>query len=117
MSTPTPPKLTADQSRIVTPPCVVIAGAFGASAFAVAVLSATWANRPMADALADAVLVLVACYPLGYVIGRIATVAVDERVESFRRERPLQDEDDAVLAAPANDFASVEDLSTAGVAT
>ena len=108
-------KLAADQSRIVTPPSVVIAGAFSASAFAIAILSAAWADRAMADAFGDAVLTLLVCYPIGYVIGGVATVAVDERVDRFKESLPLGSAGSVQLGSDAaNESGGVEDLSGGG---
>ncbi len=104
-------KLSADQSRIVTPPSVVIAGALSASAFAVAVLSGVWADRAAASTLADAIVALVVCYPLGLLIGKVATIAVDERAAQYMQTKPLADlsrSDAAVNDGPPEEGLSVE---------
>lgn len=94
-------KLSADQSRIVTPPSVVIAGGFGATGFAIAVLSGTFADRAIADVLADAILAMLLCYPVGFAAGKIATIAIDECAEQHRSKRPLPSMNAAVN--PVND--------------
>jgi hypothetical protein len=102
-------KLTADQSRIVTPPSVVIAGGFAVSGFTVAVFSGLWAMRSASATLADAILALLVCYPIGYVIGRVATIAIDERVEAYCRAHPLPEVHPGNTAM--NDATGADDLS------
>ncbi len=82
------------------PPNTVIAGMFAVTAFAVAIVSAVIAHRNAADAIADAILAMLVCYPIGYVAGRIANIAIDDHIQTHQARRPIPDIH-AALRAPA----------------
>jgi hypothetical protein len=86
-----PPRLSADESRIVIPPPIVIAGALSSTGFAIALISGLFAGQAAAEILGGALVALVVCHVIGYAAGRAALVAIDERVAQHKAGRPLVD--------------------------
>lgn len=64
----------------------VIAACFGLSAFAVALISGLAAGRGAANILSAATLALLTCYALGFVIARVAAIAVRDAANTATRK-------------------------------
>ncbi|MCA9292182.1 MAG: hypothetical protein KDA20_00020 [Phycisphaerales bacterium] len=64
----------------------VIAACFGLSAFAVALISGLAAGRSAANILSAATLALIVCYALGFIIARVAGIAVRDAAEAATRK-------------------------------
>ena len=77
-----------------------IAGTFSLAAFAVAIVAGLSSGTAATTVLMRAIICLFLCYPLGYVIGRMAQVVVDDHLSTHRDDNPAIDSDE-VLAGLA----------------
>jgi hypothetical protein len=73
------------------PPALVIAGTFSVTAFAVALVSGGLAGRGASGAIGDALLAMALCYPVGWIVGRVANVVVTDRIAAHKRAHPVPD--------------------------
>ena len=82
-----------------------IAGTFSLAAFAVAIVAGLSSGTVATTVLMRAIICLFLCYPLGYVIGRMAQVVVDDHLNAHRDDNPAINSDE-VLAGLATGGAS-----------
>lgn len=75
-------------------PTRIIASCFALSAFAIALIAGLNADRDAASILSTAVFALIVCYILGLIIASIANVAVRERIDQLKAEKPIPTYDD-----------------------
>jgi tetrahydromethanopterin S-methyltransferase subunit C len=69
-------------------PVAALAGCFGLSGFAVAIVSGLASGRDAAYVLEDALLALLICWVVGSVVGRIAQTIVSEHLTRVVGEPP-----------------------------
>jgi hypothetical protein len=67
----------------------LIAGGFAIAAFSIALLAGLASGRDAASIMGRAVLALVCCYPIGYIISWAAMTAVKERLRQLAADRPV----------------------------
>lgn len=75
-------------------PTRIIASCFALSAFAIALIAGLNADRSASAILSTAVFALVVCYILGLIIASMANVAVSERIDQLKAEKPIPTYDD-----------------------
>jgi len=75
-------------------PTRIIASCFALSAFAIALIAGLNADRSVSAILSTAVFALVVCYILGLMIASIANVAVSERIDQLKADKPIPTSDD-----------------------
>ena len=74
----------------------IIATCFSITAFVAALLiGAIWAGNPMLTVLYRALIVMLACYPIGLVVGGILQRVIEEDIEAYRQAHPIPGEDDS----------------------
>ncbi|MEM6751214.1 MAG: hypothetical protein AAGA57_10035 [Planctomycetota bacterium] len=54
----------------------------------------------MSDVLTGALLVLIACYAVGLIVGRVAQACVVDHVRRYEQANPIPQEPDLALAEP-----------------
>jgi hypothetical protein len=69
----------------------VIAGCFGLTAFAVAVIAGLIADNPMMDILARSAIAMCICYPLGFLVGLIVEHVIAQHMRDFVEANPVPD--------------------------
>jgi len=65
-----------------------IAGCFALAAFAVAIVAGLASGNAASSILVRAILALVACYPLGLMIGLIAQRVIQDHIDAHRADHP-----------------------------
>lgn len=70
-------------------PSRIIASCFALSAFAIALIAGLSAGRSVSEILSTAVFALLGCYILGLIVASVANVAVSERIEQVKAEKPI----------------------------
>lgn len=70
-------------------PTRLIATSLALTAFAAAVLAGVAADNPAATVLWRALVAMIACYIAGAVIGAIASRALDEQIDRYKRKHPI----------------------------
>lgn len=65
----------------------VIAGLFALSAFAVAIVAGLAAGNNAAQIMLRAIVAMVLCYPLGFLIGSVCEYVIDSHVSAHARRR------------------------------
>lgn len=74
----------------------VIAGAFGMTAFAVAIISGLAVNNPASDILYRALISMVTCYAIGLIIGIVGEYVIQEHMRQYREAEPIPDSQAAI---------------------
>lgn len=85
-------------------PARVIATCFALACFAGSVVVGIYHQNPALSILLSGLLVLVAAYVVGLIVGAIAQHAVDDHIRKHKKQHPIPgeaaDDDDTVAAAP-----------------
>jgi hypothetical protein len=81
----------------------VIAGCFGLSAFAVAIIAGIAAGNSLAHVLMRALIATVVCYPIGVIVGLICARVISEHVERMMPQSPQHSNIGAGTAEEASD--------------
>jgi len=84
----------------------VIAGCFALSAFSVAILAGLASENTTAQILQRAVISMIACYPVGLIIGIICERVIMSHVKEHQRANPVPEQSAETAPAepaPAND--------------
>ena len=93
----------------------VVAGCFGLSAFAIAVVAGLASETPADSVLARSVFAMIICYPVGLVIGMICERAIqahiDKEVEKGEVARAGGTIDDVPIEAGATTVAKADEIS------
>ena len=76
-------------------PIRLIATSVALTAFAAAVLGGIVAQNPATVVLGRALVVMLACYVAGLVIGAVVERALREQIDRYKQEHPLPSEHDA----------------------
>lgn len=71
-----------DSTRTVATSSGVIGASFGLSAFVVAILAGLAADLPAAQILLRSVVAMIACYPIGLLVGTICQRVIQNHVEA-----------------------------------
>lgn len=66
-------------------PSSAIAGCFSLSAFAVAVVAGLYAQNPVSSILIRALIAMIACYPVGLIIGLICQRLMFEHIDAHQK--------------------------------
>jgi hypothetical protein len=89
----------------------VIAGCFGLSAFAVAIIAGVAAENSIAQVLVRALIATALCYPIGIIVGMICARVITEQVERMTLDESAKSAttagSNAALSAASND--AIED--------
>ena len=80
----------------------IIASCIALCAFSIALIAGLYADRDVAAILSTAVFALIDCYILGLIIASVANVAVSERIEQLKDEKPLPTYDDSPQTAQSS---------------
>jgi hypothetical protein len=70
---------------------VSIAGAFALAAFSVATLAGLAGGNDAAAVLQRALMAMIACYPVGLIVGIVAQRVIQDEVEKHRSANPSPD--------------------------
>ena len=70
----------------------VIAGCFALAAFAVAVVSGLAGMNPPTVVLGRALIIMLLCYPVGFLVGLICQRAIDEHHHAFESANPVPED-------------------------
>jgi hypothetical protein len=70
-------------------PSRIIASCFALSAFAIALVAGLSAGRSASGILSTAVFALLGCYILGLIVASVANVAISERIDQAKAEKPI----------------------------
>ena len=90
----------------------VVAGSFALAAFAVGIISGLASENPAAQVLSRALMAMLVCYPIGWVVGLICERVVNTQIESHVQANPAPDSDvrSANNAAGKNRKSDSEDV-------
>jgi len=69
----------------------LIATCFALSAFAVAIISGLSSGNPSSEVLWRAIIAMMACYPLGLVIGMVCERIISAHIEAHEQANPAPD--------------------------
>ncbi len=75
-----------------TIPARVIASCFSLACFAAAIVVGIHAGNSPQTVLLRASLVMVICWPIGYLVGLVAQRAIIDQINRYKQEHPLPDE-------------------------
>jgi len=87
-------------------PSHVVGGCFAMCAFSVAVLAGLTASNGATTILIRAILAMIICYPLGWIVGVICRRAIDEHVRSLGTEQDSDADEETPPASDAGETAS-----------
>lgn len=73
-------------------PSRVIAACFALVGFAAAVIVGAVAGNPMATVLWRGLLVMGACWLIGWLVGLVATRVVQEHIDAYKQKHPIPDD-------------------------
>lgn len=72
-------------------PSKVFASVLGLTAFVVAIVTGLASGLDASETLTRAIVGMVACYPVGLLLGLVAGHAVDEHIREYRAAHPVMD--------------------------
>lgn len=84
-------------------PARVIATCFALACFAGSVIVGIYHQNPAMSVLLSSLVVLVAAYVVGLIVGAIAQHAIDEHIRKHKQQHPIpgqEQDDEAVVTAP-----------------
>lgn len=95
----------------------VIATIFALVSFAAALIVGQQAGNPAVTVLSRALLIMLACYVIGRLIGAIANTTVNDHIERYRADHPMPEGMDELeaqatgTAAPNSQYSTTEPAS------
>jgi tetrahydromethanopterin S-methyltransferase subunit C len=80
-----------------------IASVFALAAFAVAIVAGLASGNPTSSILLRAIIAMLACYPVGLVVGHITQRVIQDHVEAHRQANPAPEPTDDGSTEPEPD--------------
>jgi hypothetical protein len=90
----------------------VIAACFTLAAFTVAVIAGLASDNPAAHVLVRAVVAMLICYPVGFVVGMTCERVINAHIESHEQANPAPVAMQGAADAHAADGAEAEEVIT-----
>ena len=88
----------------------VIAACFTLAAFAVAVVAGLASDNPATHVLVRAVVAMIVCYPIGFIVGIVCERIISAHIESHERANPTPDPNDGAQSAPNDQKLAEEEV-------
>ncbi len=93
-----PPPLVRGGTLLLTPmpqaSSKVIAGCFALAAFAVSLMAGVWGGDPAFTVLTRSLIIMMVCYPIGYIVGLICAQVIERHVKDYVEANPAPDSTD-----------------------
>ena len=88
----------------------MIAGCFSLAAFGVAVVAGLASDNPVMMILVRALVSMLLCYPIGWIIGLICQRIISEHIRQHQQAHPVPDDGEASPAVDEADAALGEEI-------